>query len=346
MWGLQHRGASRGAQRCRATSWPLSTGSAAVGPGRLQNCCRIVLGQGLQPHAGASREGHAGPCGAQLLSPCPRAGAEAAAPAPQIFTRLGKCYTFNSGQPGTELLTTLQGGAGNGLELMLNIQQEEYLPVWGDTGEDPACWGGGGGGGQTLHSPALPCRRDVLRGGGEGADPQPAGAPLHRPAGLRGGARLPDLRVLPAAAGIRHPPCHAGAPQRWGAPGPLPGTGSPLCRDRAAPGWGRAWAGPSRGAAARGRCCSGSGTAAWGSPVLGPRGPCRRLGLCPPPPTIPPRLLPSSLRAGAAASWRSQTPKFRCLEWASPCVPVLLVWAALPLPLCCPPQNPPSLQCW
>ncbi|XP_040405232.1 acid-sensing ion channel 3 isoform X2 [Cygnus olor] len=52
-----------------------------------------------------------------------------------IFTRLGKCYTFNSGQPGTELLTTLQGGAGNGLELMLNIQQEEYLPVWGDTDE-------------------------------------------------------------------------------------------------------------------------------------------------------------------------------------------------------------------
>ncbi|XP_032298655.1 acid-sensing ion channel 3 [Coturnix japonica] len=52
-----------------------------------------------------------------------------------IFTRLGKCYTFNSGQPGMELLTTLQGGAGNGLELMLNIQQEEYLPVWGDTDE-------------------------------------------------------------------------------------------------------------------------------------------------------------------------------------------------------------------
>lgn len=63
-------------------------------------------------------------------------------PAPQIFTRLGKCYTFNSGQPGTELLTTLQGGAGNGLELMLNIQQEEYLPVWGDTGEAAAPRGG------------------------------------------------------------------------------------------------------------------------------------------------------------------------------------------------------------
>lgn len=35
------------------------------------------------------------------------------------------------------MLTTLQGGAGNGLELMLNVQQEEYLPVWGDTGESP-----------------------------------------------------------------------------------------------------------------------------------------------------------------------------------------------------------------
>uniref|UniRef100_A0A8D0H920 Acid-sensing ion channel 3 n=1 Tax=Sphenodon punctatus TaxID=8508 RepID=A0A8D0H920_SPHPU len=66
-----------------------------------------------------------------------------------IFTRLGKCYTFNSGEPGYELLTTLRGGAGNGLELMINIEQEEYLPVWGDTGE----WGRGtppgqGGGAQ------------------------------------------------------------------------------------------------------------------------------------------------------------------------------------------------------
>ncbi|KAJ7322153.1 hypothetical protein JRQ81_018440 [Phrynocephalus forsythii] len=48
-----------------------------------------------------------------------------------IFTRLGKCYTFNSGAPGYELLTTAKGGTGNGLELMLNIQQDEYLPVWG-----------------------------------------------------------------------------------------------------------------------------------------------------------------------------------------------------------------------
>ncbi|XP_074429844.1 acid-sensing ion channel 3 isoform X2 [Larus michahellis] len=52
-----------------------------------------------------------------------------------IFTRLGKCYTFNPGGPGREVLTTLRGGAGNGLELMLNVQQEEYLPVWGDTDE-------------------------------------------------------------------------------------------------------------------------------------------------------------------------------------------------------------------
>lgn len=54
---------------------------------------------------------------------------------PQSFTRLGKCYTFNSGAAGYELLTTVKGGTGNGLELMLNIQQDEYLPVWGDTGE-------------------------------------------------------------------------------------------------------------------------------------------------------------------------------------------------------------------
>ncbi|KAG6926055.1 acid-sensing ion channel 1C-like [Chelydra serpentina] len=52
-----------------------------------------------------------------------------------IFTRLGKCYTFNAGAPGNELLTTVKGGSGNGLELMLNIQQDEYLPVWGESDE-------------------------------------------------------------------------------------------------------------------------------------------------------------------------------------------------------------------
>jgi hypothetical protein len=55
--------------------------------------------------------------------------------APQIFTRMGQCYTFNSGAQGTELLTTPKGGAGNGLEVMLDVQQEEYLPVWRDVGK-------------------------------------------------------------------------------------------------------------------------------------------------------------------------------------------------------------------
>ncbi|XP_061549185.1 acid-sensing ion channel 1C isoform X2 [Phycodurus eques] len=50
-----------------------------------------------------------------------------------IYTRYGKCYTFNSGQDGNPLLTTLKGGTGNGLEIMLDIQQDEYLPVWGET---------------------------------------------------------------------------------------------------------------------------------------------------------------------------------------------------------------------
>uniref|UniRef100_A0A671UDX4 Acid-sensing ion channel 1 n=1 Tax=Sparus aurata TaxID=8175 RepID=A0A671UDX4_SPAAU len=53
----------------------------------------------------------------------------------EIFTRYGKCYTFNSGQNGRPLLVTMKGGMGNGLELMLDIQQDEYLPVWGETDE-------------------------------------------------------------------------------------------------------------------------------------------------------------------------------------------------------------------
>ncbi|XP_049718428.1 acid-sensing ion channel 3 [Elephas maximus indicus] len=54
-----------------------------------------------------------------------------------IFTRMGQCYTFNSGAGGAELLTTFKGGAGNGLEVMLDVQQDEYLPVWRDTEETP-----------------------------------------------------------------------------------------------------------------------------------------------------------------------------------------------------------------
>ncbi|XP_061114827.1 acid-sensing ion channel 1-like isoform X1 [Conger conger] len=52
-----------------------------------------------------------------------------------IFTRYGKCYSFNTGQEGRPLLVTTKGGMGNGLELMLDIQQDEYLPVWGETDE-------------------------------------------------------------------------------------------------------------------------------------------------------------------------------------------------------------------
>lgn len=32
-------------------------------------------------------------------------------------------------------MVTMKGGTGNGLELMLDIQQDEYLPVWGETGK-------------------------------------------------------------------------------------------------------------------------------------------------------------------------------------------------------------------
>lgn len=55
----------------------------------------------------------------------------------QVFTRYGKCYTFNAGDDGRPPLITTKGGMGNGLELMLDIQQDEYLPIWGETGE----WG-------------------------------------------------------------------------------------------------------------------------------------------------------------------------------------------------------------
>ncbi|XP_053708439.1 acid-sensing ion channel 2 isoform X1 [Synchiropus splendidus] len=54
-----------------------------------------------------------------------------------VFTRYGKCYTFNAAEDGKSLRTTMKGGTGNGLEIMLDIQQDEYLPVWGDT-EDTA----------------------------------------------------------------------------------------------------------------------------------------------------------------------------------------------------------------
>ncbi|XP_037747420.1 acid-sensing ion channel 3 isoform X1 [Chelonia mydas] len=73
---------------------------------------------------------------AEMLLQCSFRGADCGAQNfTAIFTRLGKCYTFNAGAPGTEPLTTVKGGSGNGLELMLNIQQDEYLPVWGESDE-------------------------------------------------------------------------------------------------------------------------------------------------------------------------------------------------------------------
>ncbi|TRY65878.1 hypothetical protein DNTS_018032, partial [Danionella cerebrum] len=51
----------------------------------------------------------------------------------QVYTRYGKCYTFNGNK--TSSKKTKQGGMGNGLEIMLDIQQDEYLPIWKETNE-------------------------------------------------------------------------------------------------------------------------------------------------------------------------------------------------------------------
>ncbi|KAG9340801.1 hypothetical protein JZ751_019992 [Albula glossodonta] len=50
-----------------------------------------------------------------------------------VFTRYGKCYTFNANK--TNVKKTKQAGMGNGLEIMLDIQQDEYLPIWRETNE-------------------------------------------------------------------------------------------------------------------------------------------------------------------------------------------------------------------
>ncbi|XP_077055395.1 acid-sensing ion channel 4-B isoform X2 [Siphateles boraxobius] len=50
-----------------------------------------------------------------------------------VYTRYGKCYTFNGNK--TSPKRVRQGGTGNGLELMLDIQQDEYLPIWRETNE-------------------------------------------------------------------------------------------------------------------------------------------------------------------------------------------------------------------
>ncbi|XP_063068036.1 acid-sensing ion channel 4-A-like [Engraulis encrasicolus] len=50
-----------------------------------------------------------------------------------VYTRYGKCYTFNSNKASPK--RARQGGMGNGLEMMLDIQQDEYLPIWRETNE-------------------------------------------------------------------------------------------------------------------------------------------------------------------------------------------------------------------
>lgn len=44
-----------------------------------------------------------------------------------VFTRLGYCYTFNSGRNGTAAETTNGTGPRNGLQLILNIEQDQYV---------------------------------------------------------------------------------------------------------------------------------------------------------------------------------------------------------------------------
>ncbi|XP_012691404.2 acid-sensing ion channel 4-A-like [Clupea harengus] len=50
-----------------------------------------------------------------------------------VYTRYGKCYTFNGNR--TLPKRARQGGMGNGLEMMLDIEQDEYLPIWRETNE-------------------------------------------------------------------------------------------------------------------------------------------------------------------------------------------------------------------
>ncbi|KAL6085559.1 hypothetical protein STEG23_033413 [Scotinomys teguina] len=51
----------------------------------------------------------------------------------KVYTRYGKCYTFNADPQSS--LPSRAGGMGSGLEIMLDIQQEEYLPIWRETNE-------------------------------------------------------------------------------------------------------------------------------------------------------------------------------------------------------------------
>ena len=46
-----------------------------------------------------------------------------------------QCYTFNNPDNVEDIKKTLKGGVDNGLELLLDIQQEEYMPMWKESGE-------------------------------------------------------------------------------------------------------------------------------------------------------------------------------------------------------------------
>lgn len=52
-----------------------------------------------------------------------------------VYTRYGKCYTFNNPDNVEDIKKTLKGGVDNGLELLLDIQQEEYMPMWKESDE-------------------------------------------------------------------------------------------------------------------------------------------------------------------------------------------------------------------
>ena len=72
-----------------------------------------------------------------MLVECSYRGTECSHPRnwKTIFTRYGKCYTFNNPDNVEDIKMTLKGGVDNGLEVLLNLEQEEYMPVWSDSGK-------------------------------------------------------------------------------------------------------------------------------------------------------------------------------------------------------------------
>ncbi|XP_060012358.1 acid-sensing ion channel 3 isoform X4 [Lagenorhynchus albirostris] len=111
----------------RTCCWPAATEAGCAGPRTSPRQEAVLLGPLPAVQLDCSMQGHAFQPGA--LTP--------AGSGPKVFTRMGQCYTFNSGAEGAELLTTPKGGMGNGLEVLLDVQQDEYLPVWRDTEETP-----------------------------------------------------------------------------------------------------------------------------------------------------------------------------------------------------------------